>query len=70
VGGVRPRRSRPEPRSLGKRETAAQSARDVYTRRDEGVSVWVVRSSDIHATDPDRKDDWFGNDRPYAVGHM
>ncbi len=25
-------------------------ARDVYTRRQEGVSIWVVRSSDIHAS--------------------
>ena len=31
---------------------ALQLARDVYTRRQEGVSVWVVRSSDITASDP------------------
>ena len=29
---------------------ALQMARDVYTRRQEGVSIWVVRSSDIHAS--------------------
>ena len=31
---------------------ALQMARDVYTRRQEGISVWVVRSSDIMASDP------------------
>jgi ring-1,2-phenylacetyl-CoA epoxidase subunit PaaB len=24
----------------------------VYTRRQEGVSIWVVRSSDVTASDP------------------
>jgi ring-1,2-phenylacetyl-CoA epoxidase subunit PaaB len=33
-------------------ESALQNARDVYTRRGEGASLWVVRSSDIHAFDP------------------
>lgn len=32
-------------------ETAIQNARDGYTRRAEGVSVWVVRSVHIHASD-------------------
>ena len=32
---------------------ALENARDVYTRRNEGVSVWVVRSSDVVAGDPD-----------------
>lgn len=31
---------------------AIEHARDVYTRRQEGVSIWVVRSSDIIASDP------------------
>ena len=31
---------------------ALTMARDVYTRRSEGVSLWVVRSSDIVASDP------------------
>jgi ring-1,2-phenylacetyl-CoA epoxidase subunit PaaB len=31
---------------------AVQLAREVYTRRQEGTSVWVVRSSDITASDP------------------
>ena len=34
---------------------AIQLARDVYTRRQEGCSVWVVRSSDITASDPGDK---------------
>ena len=31
---------------------AIDHARDVYTRRNEGVSIWVVRSGDIVASDP------------------
>ena len=31
---------------------AIENARDVYTRRLEGVSIWVVESKYIHATDP------------------
>ena len=37
-------------------EMAIQNARDVYTRRGEGVSIWVVQSADITAADPDDKD--------------
>ena len=37
-------------------EMALQSARDVYTRRGEGLSVWVVPSAAIVASDPDDKD--------------
>ena len=33
-------------------QLAIQLARDVYTRRQEGVSVWVVRSDQIVASDP------------------
>jgi len=40
-------------------EMALQAARDVYTRRGEGQSVWVVRSSDIVASDPVDKDMMF-----------
>lgn len=47
-------------------ETALQSARDVYTRRQEGVSVWVVRSSDVTASDPDDVEAFFEvTDKPY-----
>ena len=31
---------------------AIEHARDLYTRRQEGVSIWVVRSSEITASDP------------------
>jgi ring-1,2-phenylacetyl-CoA epoxidase subunit PaaB len=31
---------------------AIEHARDLYTRREEGISIWVVRSSDIMASDP------------------
>ena len=34
---------------------ALQMARDVYTRRQEGVSIWVVPSSAIVASDPGEK---------------
>ena len=34
-------------------EAALQNARDVYTRRGEGASLWVVRSSEINAFEPD-----------------
>jgi ring-1,2-phenylacetyl-CoA epoxidase subunit PaaB len=32
---------------------AIENARDVYTRRMEGVSIWVVESRHIHASNPD-----------------
>ena len=63
-------------------EMALQAARDVYTRRGEGQSVWVVRSSDIVASDPAEKEAMFeptGSkiyrhptfyDIPDEVGHM
>lgn len=38
---------------------AVQHARDVYTRRNEGVSIWVVRAADIVASDPADKDALF-----------
>jgi len=31
---------------------ALENARDVYTRRQEGVSIWVVPSAAITASDP------------------
>ena len=33
-------------------QMAIENARDVYTRRMEGVSIWVVESKHIHASDP------------------
>jgi ring-1,2-phenylacetyl-CoA epoxidase subunit PaaB len=40
-------------------EMALQAARDAYTRRGEGQSVWVVRSADIVASDPADKEMMF-----------
>ncbi len=34
-------------------QMAIENARDVYTRREEGVSLWVVESKNIFASDPD-----------------
>ncbi|MBM3569004.1 MAG: 1,2-phenylacetyl-CoA epoxidase subunit B [Alphaproteobacteria bacterium] len=38
---------------------ALEMARDVYTRRAEGVSVWVAPSAAIAASDPADKDSLF-----------
>jgi ring-1,2-phenylacetyl-CoA epoxidase subunit PaaB len=40
-------------------QMALKNARDVYTRRNEGVSIWVVRSSDITASSPSDKEPFF-----------
>jgi ring-1,2-phenylacetyl-CoA epoxidase subunit PaaB len=40
-------------------EMALHHARDVYTRRNEGVSIWVVRADAITASSPDEKDPMF-----------
>lgn len=36
-------------------EMAIRNARDVYTRRKEGVSIWVVPSNAITASSPSEK---------------
>jgi ring-1,2-phenylacetyl-CoA epoxidase subunit PaaB len=48
-------------------EMAIENARDVYTRRQEGVSIWVVESKHIHATNPDEADSFYepANDKVY-----
>ena len=38
---------------------ALQMARDVYTRRQEGVSIWVLPSASITASAPDDKEAFF-----------
>jgi ring-1,2-phenylacetyl-CoA epoxidase subunit PaaB len=38
---------------------ALTHARDLYTRRNEGVSIWVVRSEHMAASTPDEKDPFF-----------
>ena len=34
-------------------QMAIENARDVYTRRQEGISIWVVESKNVHASNPD-----------------
>ena len=48
-------------------QMAVQNARDVYTRRQEGVSIWVVPAEAITASSPDDKDVLFdpANDKVY-----
>ncbi len=40
-------------------EMAINNARDVYTRRNEGVSIWVVPSNTIVASSPADKEMFF-----------
>ncbi|WP_194265953.1 1,2-phenylacetyl-CoA epoxidase subunit PaaB [Arthrobacter yangruifuii] len=40
-------------------DMAVRNARDLYTRRNEGVSLWVVPASAIIASDPDSKGRFF-----------
>ncbi|NOZ42973.1 MAG: 1,2-phenylacetyl-CoA epoxidase subunit B [Alphaproteobacteria bacterium] len=40
-------------------EMALESARDVYTRRSEGISIWVVPSAAITASKPEDKESLF-----------
>ncbi len=46
---------------------AIENARDVYTRRMEGVSIWVVESKNIHASNPDDASSMYepANDKVY-----
>jgi len=48
-------------------EMALQNARDVYSRRGEAVSLWVVPSSTITASTPEDMGPFFdpGNDKAY-----
>jgi ring-1,2-phenylacetyl-CoA epoxidase subunit PaaB len=48
-------------------ETALQNARDVYARRGEAVSIWVVPSAWITASAPEDAPAFFdpGNDKVY-----
>ena len=40
-------------------ELALRNARELYTRREEGVSIWVVPSTAITASSPEEKDAFF-----------
>jgi ring-1,2-phenylacetyl-CoA epoxidase subunit PaaB len=48
-------------------QMAVENARDVYTRRQEGVSIWVVKSKHIHASNPDEAESFYepANDKVY-----
>jgi ring-1,2-phenylacetyl-CoA epoxidase subunit PaaB len=46
-------------------EMALANARDVYTRRGEGASLWVVPADAIVASDPDDKESFFGLDEEF-----
>ena len=48
---------------------ALERARDLYTRRQEGVSLWVVRSTDICASDPSDADPFFEPARDKVYRH-
>ena len=40
-------------------ESALQNARDVYTRRGEGNSIWVIPSAQVVASSPEDADELF-----------
>jgi ring-1,2-phenylacetyl-CoA epoxidase subunit PaaB len=50
-------------------EMALHHARDVYTRRNEGISIWVVRSDRITASDPDERASFFEPSADKAFRH-
>jgi hypothetical protein len=88
LGGLHPRPARPQPPPRRqparprRRDGDPNNARDVYTRRNEGVSIWVVKSADITASSPSDKGPLFEPsnskvyrhptfyDIPDEVGHM
>ncbi len=63
-------------------EMAIENARDVYTRRQEGISIWVVESKDVTASNPTQSEELYDPaknkiyrhptfyDIPDEVGHM
>ncbi|PPK94588.1 ring-1,2-phenylacetyl-CoA epoxidase subunit PaaB [Kineococcus xinjiangensis] len=48
---------------------ALRNARDVYTRRQEGVSLWVVPAAAITASSPDERDPFFAPAADKAYRH-
>ena len=49
------------------KKLAIEAARDLFTRRNEGTGLWVVRSEDIIAVQPEDADSFFepANDKIY-----
>lgn len=50
-------------------ETAMRNARDVYTRRNEGVSIWVVEARHIAASTPSDKGPMFAPSEDKVYRH-
>ncbi|HTV97071.1 MAG TPA: 1,2-phenylacetyl-CoA epoxidase subunit PaaB [Steroidobacteraceae bacterium] len=48
---------------------AIEHARDLYTRREEGVSIWAVPSASITASDPQDADSLFEPARDKIYRH-
>lgn len=48
---------------------ALRNARDLYTRRNEGTSVWVVPADAILASDPDSKGGFFESSQGKSYRH-
>jgi len=48
-------------------QMAIENARDVYTRRNEGVSIWVIPSDQITASSPGEREALYdpANDKVY-----
>ena len=53
-------------------QRALEYARDVYTRRSEGVSIWVVASKDITASQESDCESFYDplDDKPYRHASM
>jgi len=51
------------------KQMALQNARDTYTRRGEGTSIWAVPTKEIAASNPDENDMFFdpANDKMYRM---
>ena len=50
-------------------DMAIENARDVYTRREEGVSIWVVASKHIAASNPTESGELFEPARDKVYRH-
>ena len=48
---------------------ALENARDVYTRREEGVSIWIVESKNITASNPEEAGEFFEPAKDKAYRH-
>lgn len=51
------------------KEMAMENARELYTRRNEGVSIWVVPSNNITASSPDEKESLFDPSQDKVYRH-